>query len=252
MSLLLTGGVAVAYAAGVVTVHRVTVARRRQLAQGYLSLKWLDWGALLEGLLNPAEHVERGSVNPIEGGPPLQLFWRSPAREVLLLESLVKGEPVQDEALQEVFSGGDARWLGLLSLIRERPLSVLEELQARDASTVAEVYLREWLTLEYAVTALNLELITFGAKQRLNRALRRFGDHAALYFVRARASSLLGFTQSVLDDVARAVYFSRRAPFYLEAVGQMTFVDEVRPALARACRDALRADGTGVGTKFSL
>ncbi|MBL8914616.1 MAG: hypothetical protein JNM17_28185, partial [Archangium sp.] len=93
---------------------------------------------------------------------------------------------------------------------------------------------------EHEVNPLNLELVSFGSKMRINRALRRFGESASLYFIRARASSLLGFTQAVLDDLARAVYFSRQAPFYLEAVTQMSFIEESRPALFRACRDAMR------------
>ena len=67
-------------------------------------------------------------------------------------------------------------------------------------------------------------------------AIRRFGDAPALYFARAHASSLLGFHQSVLDDLGRAVFFSREAPFYVEAVLSMPFVQELRPPLAVACR----------------
>ncbi|MDP1828493.1 MAG: hypothetical protein Q8L48_34820 [Archangium sp.] len=244
MSLYLTGGVAVAYAAGVVTVHRVAVARRRALAHGYPTLRWLDWGALLQGVLPTAERVHRALPSAIEGGPPPLVLDRPKSREVDLLEALVAGStPIQLEAFQEAsFSGGEARWLGLLSRVREEPRLVLEELETMPANTPAEAYLREWLALEYEVTPLNLELMTFGSKLRINRALRRFGDQAALYFIRARASSLLGFTGAVLDDLARAVYFSRQAPFYLQAVTQMSFVEDVRPALVRACQEALDRD----------
>lgn len=241
MSLYLTGGVAVAYAAGVITVHRVAVARRRALAHGYPTLRWLDWGSLLQGVLPPAERVHRPLPSAPEGGPPPLVLDRSKSREVDLLEALVAGTtPIQLEAFQEAsFSGGEARWLGLLSRVREEPRLVLEELEAMPANTAAEAYLREWLALEYDVTPLNLELMTFGAKRRINQALRRFGEQAALYFIRARASSLLGFTGAVLDDLARAVYFSRQSPFYLQAVTQMSFVEDVRPALVRACQEAL-------------
>lgn len=240
MSLYLTGGVAVAYAAGVVTVHRVAIARRRRLAHGYPTLRWLDWGSLFQGVLPPGDPLEREVPTPIEGGPALRLLARAPTREVDLLEAIVRGAPVQLEALQDAsFSGGEARWLGLLSRLREEPRRVLEELEATPPNTPAEAYLREWLALEHEVNPLNLELMTFGAKRRINKALRQFGDQAALYFIRARASSLLGFTQSVLDDLARAVYFSRQAPFYLHAVTQMSFVEDVRPALVRACQEAL-------------
>ena len=244
MSLYLTGGMAVAYAAGVVTIHRVAVARRRALAHGYPTLRWLDWSALLHGVLPPAPKFQRALPTSFEGGPPPQVLLREKTREVELLDALVKGEtPIQLEAFQEAaFSGGEARWLGLLSRVREEPRRVLEELEETRANTPAEAYLREWLAFEYEVTPLNLELRTFGAKRRINLALRRFGDEAALYFIRARASSLLGFTGAVLDDLARAVYFSRQAPFYLQAVTQLSFVEEVRPALVRACQEALERE----------
>ena len=76
----------------------------------------------------------------------------------------------------------------------------------------------------------------------VRRLTKVFGDQAALYFIRARASSLLGFTGAVLDDLARAVYFSRQAPFYLQAVTQLSFVEDVRPALVRACQEALERE----------
>lgn len=248
MSLYLTGGVAAAYAAGVVTVHRVTIARRRAIANGYPTLRWLDWSSLLQGVLPPAELVRRPLPSPVEGGPPPRVLARPESREVELLQMLVQGTPVQVEAFGEAaFSGGEARWLGLLSRLREEPRRVLEELVVTPASNPAEAYLREWLAFQHGVTPLNLELMTFGAKRRINLALRRFGDQAALYFIRARASSLVGFTQAVLDDLARAVYFSRQDPFYLQAVTQMPFVEEARPALVRACQEALeRHDPAGV------
>lgn len=244
MSLYFTGGLALAYAAGVVTVHRLAIARRRRLAHGYPTLRWLDWNALLEGVLPAADHVQRMPPKPIEGGPPPQVLARATSQEVALLEGLVRGEPLALEAFDQAsFSGGEAKWLGLLSRVREEPQRVLEELENTPANTPAEAYLREWLALEHEVSPLNLELMTFSAKRRINLALRRFGDQAALYFIRARASSLLGFTQAVLDDLARAVYFSRQSLFYLQAVTQMSFVEEARPALVRACQEALeRAD----------
>jgi hypothetical protein len=233
--------VALAYAAGVVGIHRATVYRRRALAQGYPTLRWLDWDTLLAGVLPPAPLHPRTGPVPREGGPVPQVLQREgPSRELALLEALVSGTTVQSEAFGEAgFSGGEARWLGLLAWLREEPRRVLEQLQSAPPDTVAEAYLGEWLVFEQELTPLNLEFVTFGAKRRLSRALERFGDHPSLYFARARASSLLGFTQTVLNDLARAVYFSRQHPFYLEAVTQMPFVEEVRPALARACREAL-------------
>jgi hypothetical protein len=253
MSLYLTGGVALAYAAGVVTVHRVALARRRRFADGYPTLRWLDWDALLEGVLAPEASVERPLPPPVEGGPPPRVLARPPGHEAKLLEALVKGLPVQLEAFQEAqFSGGEAKWLGLLSRVREEPRQVLEELEDRPGSTLAEAYLREWLTFEHLVNPLNLELVTFSSKRRINLAIRRFGDKPALYFIRARASSMLGWNQAVLDDLARAVYFSRQARFYLQAVTSMPFVEEVRPALVRACQEALeREQDAGVGPALS-
>lgn len=253
MSLYLTGGVALAYAAGVVTVHRVALARRRRLADGYPTLRWLDWDALLTGVLPEAPRVERPLSEPVEGGPPPRILARPPEHEVKLLEALIKGLPVQLEAFQEAnFSGGEAKWLGLLSRVREEPRLVLEELEAGVPNTAGEAYLREWLTFEHLVNPLNLELVTFSSKRRINLALRRFGDQPALYFVRARASSMLGWNQAVLDDLARAVYFSRQAPFYLKAVTAMPFVEEVRPALVRACQEALdREHDAGVAPGLS-
>ncbi len=241
MSLLLTGGVALAYAAGVVGLHRLSVFRRRAQALGYPTLRWLDWDTLLTGVLPPAEHVPRSTPMPVEGGPVPMLLQRAPGgRELGLLEALVRGQSVQSEAFAEAaFSGGEARWLGLLTWVREEPRRVLDTLGAAPPNSVAEAYLREWLAFEHEVTPVNLELSTFGAKRRLAEAMRRFGEHPALYFARARASSLLGFTQAVVDDLARAVYFSRQAPFYLQAVTRMPFIEEARPALARACREAL-------------
>ena len=246
MSLYLTGGVAAAYAVGVVTVHRVAVARRRAIAQGYPTLRWLDWGSLLHGVLPEGERVERALAPVPEGGPAPLILERAPSREVTLLEALVSGQSVQSEAFAEAqFSGGEAKWLGLLSWVREEPRRVLEQLEASTPNTPAEAYLREWLTLEHEVTPLNLEFATYRSKLRINQALRRFGENASLYFIRARASSVLGFTQSVLDDLARAVYFSQQTPFYLQAVTRMPFVEEARPALVRACREAL-GDDAGV------
>jgi hypothetical protein len=253
MSLYLTGGVALAYAAGVVTVHRVALSRRRKLADGYPTLRWLDWDALLAGVLPPAEPLDRAVSAPLEGGPPPRVLARAPSHETKLLEALLQGLPVQLEAFQEAaFSGGEARWLGVLSRVREEPRLVLEELEAGPANTAGEAYLREWLAFEYLVNPLNLELVTFSSKRRINLALRRFGDQPSLYFIRARASSMLGWNQAVLDDLARAVYFSNQSPFYLQAVTRMPFVEEVRPALVRACQEALdREQSAGVGPAVS-
>lgn len=242
MSLFITGGVALVYAAGVVGIHRATVYRRRASAQGYPTLRWLDWDTLLAGVLPPVSALGGAAPRPVEGGPPPRLLQRDErSRELDLLSALVSGASVQADAFAGAsFSGGEARWLSMLSTVRDAPLRLLEQLEGAAPNTVAEAYLHEWLALEHLATPLNLELLTFGSKRRINSALARFGEHPALYFVRARASSLLGFTSSVLDDLARAVYFSRESPFYLEAVTQMAFVEDARPALVRACREVLQ------------
>jgi hypothetical protein len=241
MSLLLAGGVALAYAAGVVGLHRYAVSRRRANAQQFTTLRWLDWDTLLAGLLPVAPRAEVAAPAPVEGGPPPALLQSEvdgavrPVRD--LLSALVAGHAVPVGALAAArFSGGELRWLEVLSSFRARPVATLQRLEQAPPNSVAEAYLREWLALTHTATPLNLELLVFGSKRRINRALGRFGDHPALYFVRAQASSLLGFTGAVLDDLARAVYFSREAPFYLQAVLQLPFIEEARPALVRACR----------------
>lgn len=246
MSVYFAGSVALAYAAGVVGVHRTIVARRRKVAGHYPTLSWLDWDTLLHRVLPPGHVIDRDAPSAREGGPSPRVLHRVPSREVQLLDALVSGVSVQAEAFVEAdFSGGEAKWLGLLSWLRDEPERVREELENAPAETPAAVYLREWLTLQHTVNPLNLELVSFGSKLRINRALRRFGEHPALYFIRARASSLLGFNHQVVDDLARAVYFSRQARFYVRAVVELPFIEELRPALMRACRDADVDDETG-------
>lgn len=241
MSLWLTGGVAAGYATGLIGLHRLTVFRRRASAGNYPSLHWLDWDTLLASVLPDASTGTAEAPAPPEGGPPPSLLTREgTGRELELLRALVKGLPVSADAFAEAsFSGGEARWLGALTSLRTEPMRVLERIEATPIDSVAEVYLREWLVLEHTVTPLNLELQSFTSKRRINDAMNRFGEHPALSFARARASALLGFTNAVLDDLARAVYFSRQAPFYVQAVASMPFVEDVRPALARACREVI-------------
>jgi hypothetical protein len=45
--------------------------------------------------------------------------------------------------------------------------------------------------------------------------------------------------RAAIDDLARAVYFSRQATFYLRAVVDAPYIEEVRPVLAYQCRTAL-------------
>lgn len=245
MSLLVTSSVAVAYAGAVVGLHRLAVYRRRALAQGFSTLRWLDWSTLLEGLAPPGDVDTDARVpTPPEGGPAPERLRRrveasaEPRRQALV--ALVGGAPLEVDALAAAgFSGGEAAWLQLLSRVRSAPLTVLEHLQRTPAESVAEVYLREWLVLRHGVGVFDLEWAVFGVKRRLNHALGRFGDGPALYFARAGASGLLGFTGAALDDLARAVYFSGGAGFYVQAVLGLPFIEDARPALSRACRDGL-------------
>lgn len=243
MSLLFTGGVALAYTVGVVGVHRWAVYRRRARAGNFTALDWLDWDTLLAGVWPAGSASELSGVAPREGGPPPRCLAAPPpagreAAHALLLR-LVAGEAISSTDFEGVgFSGGEARWLTGLSERRTAPSALLARLEAQPPESAAEAYLREWVSLREAVTPVSMEWQVYATKRRLSVAMRRFGEVPALYFVRARASSLLGFTQSVLDDLGRAVFFSREAPFYVEAVLSMPFVQELRPPLARACRDA--------------
>ncbi len=247
MSLLVTGGVASLYVAGVVGLHRFNVWRMRRAARGFTVLRWLDWDALLEGLLPKEERTPRTALPMArlkDGGLPPELLIgaRQGAleRKRALLERLVAGVAVEDDDVEEAgFSGGEARWVRLVRDAQSAPERALEQLSAGRGLTVQEVYLREHLSLVHHVNGLNLELAVFATKRRLAQALAQHGDHAALYFVRALASSLLGFNHSALNDLARAVYFSGQRPFYLHAVVETAYVEEARPALAQQCRLAL-------------
>lgn len=245
MSTLFAPGLALAYTSLVVGVHRVSVARRRQRALGYPTLHRLDWDTLLAGLL-PEDGAPLPPPTPPEGGPgPRRLAHAVPeaqrsARELLC--AIVSGGRVAPEAIAAAgFSGGEARWVGVLARVRSEPRGALEALGP--AASVAELALREHLTLRADVNALSLEWEVFASKRRIAQALRRFPDAAPLYFVRALASAQLGWSQAVLDDLARAVYFSRQHAFYLSAVVELPFVHEARPALARACAEALEGQG---------
>lgn len=241
MSLFVTGTVALAYTAGVVGIHRYTVWRRRARCDNFRSLDWLDWDALLADVWPAGTAVAKG-LTPREGGPAPRCLSVVPAgREAghALLLRLVKGEPLEASAFEAAhFSGGEARWLAELAHLRSDPLAVLERLSAQAPVSAAEAYLTEWLSLSHAVGPFTVEWQVYACKRRLAVAMKRFGDVPALYFVRARASAQLGFTQSVLDDLGRAVFFSREAPFYVEAVLAMPFVEETRAPLAMACQAA--------------
>jgi len=243
MSLLFTGGVALAYTVGVVGLHRWAVYRRRAKAGNFAALDWLDWDTLLAGVWPAGSAIDLSGVAPRDGGPPPRCLSGPPpegreAAHALLLR-LVAGEVLSSADFETVgFSGGEARWLKGLSERTTAPAALLRRLEFQAPESAAEAYLREWLSLRDAVTPVSMEWQVYATKRRLSIAMRRFGEVPALYFVRAHASSLLGFTQSVIDDLGRAVFFAREAPFYVEAVLSMPFVQELRPPLASACRAA--------------
>lgn len=244
--MVVAGTVAFAYVGGVIGVHRLNVWRQRAAANGYPTLHWLDWDTLLSGLVPPSTERQTASVPkvPVEGGPTPQLLERvahgESQRRHDLLSALVVGHRIDDGLFEAAgFSEAEARWLQALSTAREDPDRVLEKLEATPPSSAAEVYLREHLFLSRRLHTLNLELAVFSCKRRLNWALERFPETPALHFVRARASAMLGFTRAVVDDLARAVYFSRQSNFYLRAVLDMSWIEETRPALVQQCRLAL-------------
>lgn len=246
MSVWVATALGAAYVGGVIGLHRLNVFRQRSAAGGFSTLAWLDWDTLLGGLLpKPPTDAPARAPQPVEGGPPPPSLSHAPAPEAKarheLLCALVTGHRVDQPACEHAgFSGGEAQWLATLSRIREEPEEVLDQLDdAPVLETAAQVYLREHLFLGLRVHPFNLELAVFGAKRRLMHALDRFPEAPALHFARARASSLVGFNGAVLDDLARAVYFSRASAFYLRAVVDMPWIGEARPALLHQCRSAL-------------
>ncbi|MBK7860724.1 MAG: hypothetical protein IPJ65_19405 [Archangiaceae bacterium] len=245
MSLAIASAIGAAYVGGVIGLHRLNVWRQRSAAGGFTTLRWLDWDTLLQGLLPRGTDAHSRPPQPVEGGPPTPLLSHAPAPEArarhALLCALVTGHRVDEAAFENAgFSGGEAQWLSILSRVREEPEEVLDQLDDAPAlETAAQVYLREHLYLSMRVHLFNLELAVFGAKRRLVQALDRFPEAPALHFALAHASSLIGFNGAVLDDLARAVYFSRQSEFYLRAVVDMPWVGEARPALLHQCRAAL-------------
>lgn len=244
MSGWISGAVAVSYAASVLGLHRWNVHRLRGAAGGFGTLGRLDWDTLLEGVLPAGPGGPCEAPLPREGGPSPQLLARAPQADFAarhqLLCALVAGAQPAPLALQAAgFSGGEARWLSTLALVRSAPRAALEQLEATDDHSPAELYLREHLVLSHRVNLLSLEVVVFAAKRRIAAGLQRYGDHPALHFVRARASALLGFNTQALDALGRAVYFSQQSPFYLTAVTELPYVLQARPVLDQQCRAAL-------------
>jgi hypothetical protein len=249
VSLLLAGTVAGVYVAGVVGAHRLTVFRRRSAADALPLLGRWDWDALLDGLLPVVEegaHRDPAVPERLPSGEltPWALCRQVPesarARRAALL-ALVGGAPpaaLEPAFMGAGFTGGELRWLQAVAQARHDPALAIARLEAAAPSSPAELYLRERLRLLHETDALNLEWSVFSAKRRLALALKRFGDQPCLYLARALASSLIGFNQAAVDDLARAVYFSGQAPFYLRIVLEWPYLQEARPALLYQCRQA--------------
>ncbi len=207
----------------------------RAQAGGFPTLHRIDWQSLLVGLL-PA------STDPIADGslelPPVLRVRPEKGAEArhAMLTTLVSGASIDPSRFEGAgFSGGESQWLTTLALTHSKPHAALDRLVSSRLGTSAEVYLREHLFLRHRVNPFNLELSVFAAKRRLAVALGRFADAPTLYFARAQASARLGFNQAVLDDLARAVYFSRHAAFYLKVVVDLPWIAEARPALYQQC-----------------
>ncbi len=258
MSVVLASTVAGLYAGLVVGAHRFNVWRLRSAAGGFRALERLDWESLLEGLL-PAQAGGPVSGIPEElpSGAPTPAILRAPLpeevepRRRLLLQLVVGPTRVTEEGVfrDAGFTGGEARWLATLSRVRNDPGRALERLDNARPTSAQELYLREYLRLKLRTNALNLEFAVFGAKRRLGNALLRFGDQPCLYFARALASSLIGFNRAAIDDLARAVYFSRQSPFYVRAVLDTPFLQEARPELVFQCSHSLSCPPHGAPNK---
>lgn len=227
------------YVAAVIGIHRLNISRMRRLAGGFQVLNRLDWESLLAGLL-PKGNPIGATLTLSDGGPlPPRLSQPVDSQRSALLRQIVMGQPTQvseADARTAGFSGGEARFVHTLSLVRSQPERALQSLEATRCDTAAEAYLREHLFLSLRVTALNLEWASFNVRRRLREAITRFGEEAPLYLARARAAAMLGLNVRAIDDLARAVYFSQQAPFYVAAVLDTPYIAEVRPPLSFQCR----------------
>lgn len=227
------------YVAAVIGIHRLNIARMRRSAGGFMVLNRIDWESLLAGLL-PKATPTGATLTLSDGGPlPARLSATEDTPRSRLLRQIVLGQPAEvteAEAQAAGFSGGEARFVHVLSLVRTAPERALSLLETMRSDTAAEVYLREHLFLSHRVNPLNLELASFNVRRRLREAIARFGDEPPLYLARARAAAMLGLNKRAIDDLARAVYFSQQAPFYVAAVLDTPYIAEVRPPLALQCR----------------
>jgi hypothetical protein len=252
VSILVAGTVAGAYAALVLGAHRWNVWRRRVKSGGFGALERLDWDALLQGLLPTLP----GEVDPqvpaqLPSGLPTPALLRASLppeaepRRALLLQIVAGAAHVTEPAafLEAGYSGGEARWLSILAMLKRNPDQALEKMTQQRVTSAQELYLREHLRLTRTLNPLNLEVGVFASKGRLAAGLARYGEVPCLYLCRALASSKVGFNRAAIDDLARAVYFSGQAPFYLRLVLDTPFLTEARPALVFQCRQTAVATG---------
>ena len=234
------------YIGAVIGIHRLNIARMRRSAGGFKVLERIDWEALIAGLIPKAASVAaRGTLALSDGSPmPRTLAETDDSPRRKLLRQIIIGQPSEISeaaAVDAGFSGGEARFVHTLSLVRTAPKRALDVLETMRCDTAPEVYLREHLFLSERVNALNLELSAFNVRRRLRDAIARYGDSPPLYFARARAAAILGLNRRAIDDLARAVYFSQQAPFYVAAVLDTPYIAEARPPLVFQCRQSSAA-----------
>jgi len=104
---------------------------------------------------------------------------------------------------------------------------------ARTSSALA--YLDAQVRLSHRLTPINIELVGLSTLVSLQRALARFGSTPELHLGLAHAHAVLGRSTAALDELGRAVYYAKGAPFYVELVLASTYVEQVRPRLRESC-----------------
>jgi hypothetical protein len=233
--------VAGAYTSSVIAIHRLSLWHRRKRGQGYRSLAWLDWHCLVDGLWKVLEGQPAETVISSQGASiELTVAAAGEEQKRKVIVDLVKGVPCSERRIVEAgFTESDLVWVSLLAQLKDNPDHVIAQLEHGNNSSLRYVYLYNWIELNHQLNGLNLEWKVFQSKVRLGRALDRLGEQAPLYFLRAQAAAELGQNSTMVDELARAVYFSREARFYLEAVQTLELVREERPALFLLCEKGL-------------
>lgn len=252
MNVLVTVQVAIAWTVVLFLFHRLNIQRLRAHAR-LVALRRLDWDSLLDGILPTVEDDAARTASEVppllpDGAPTPDSLRKAPPegfeRRHALLVALVSGAaiPTPERSFQEAgFSGGEVRWLSVLATAAHSPELALDALERHPPNSAAEVYLLETLRLLHRTHVFNLELQVLGARRRMAQGLLRFGHAPSLHFGRALAASLVGWNHAAVNDLARAVYFSRTSSFYLRAVLDTPFLEEVRPELVHQCRKSWQA-----------